>query len=120
MAAHPYHPGPHVGGTLQRGRCSRNAEEENTWGNKPVRDSFETVRRERMGAESIPAPHRDNPSYFAVDNNEVKGFVTVSAPTIEVNNKIRTSPPIAIVPVPLFPNLSLFSRWSFNSQMKVW
>jgi len=43
MAAHPYHSSPHVNGTLQCGSCIRNAKEENTRGNKPVRDSLETV-----------------------------------------------------------------------------
>ena len=44
MAAHPYHPGPVVIGTLQRRRRIRNAKEKNTRGNKPVCDSFKTVQ----------------------------------------------------------------------------
>ncbi|MBU4415218.1 MAG: type II toxin-antitoxin system VapB family antitoxin, partial [Proteobacteria bacterium] len=42
-AAHPYHSGPHVIGTLHCWSCIRNAEEENTRGDKPVRDSLKTV-----------------------------------------------------------------------------
>ena len=54
MAAHAYHSSPHVNGTLQRGRRIGNAKEENTRGNKPVRDSLETVRRERRSDNPIP------------------------------------------------------------------
>ena len=53
MAAHPYHSSPHVSGTLQRGSYIRNAKEENTRGNKPVRDNLETVIGERMGGETL-------------------------------------------------------------------
>ncbi len=51
-AAHPYHSGPHVIGTLHCGSRIRNAEEENTRGDKPVRDSLKTVtgkRRDDVG-----------------------------------------------------------------------
>ena len=43
MATHAYHPGPPVDATLQRGHCIGNAEEEDTGGNQPVRDSLETI-----------------------------------------------------------------------------
>jgi len=52
MAAHPYHSSPHVNATLQCGSCIRNAKEENTRGNKPVRDSLETVIGKRDAALS--------------------------------------------------------------------
>ena len=53
MAAHAYHSSPHVGGTLQCGSCIGNAKEENTRGDKPVRDSLETVMGERVGGETL-------------------------------------------------------------------
>jgi len=43
LAAHPHHPGPHVRTTLQRRSCLRNAEEKDTWSDKQVCDSLETV-----------------------------------------------------------------------------
>ena len=54
MAAYPYHSGPHVIGTLHCGSCIRNAEEENTRGDKPVRDSLKTViGKRRDGGRKI-------------------------------------------------------------------
>jgi len=47
MAAHAYHSGTHVGGTLQRGSRLRNAEEENPGNHKPVRDNLEAVMWEK-------------------------------------------------------------------------
>ena len=48
MAAHAYHAGTHVGGTLQRRDRRRNAKEENPGNHKPVRDNLEAVMWENV------------------------------------------------------------------------
>ena len=53
MAAHAYHSGTHVGGTLQRRDRRRNAKEEDPGNHKPVRDNLEAVMWEKS---SDPVP----------------------------------------------------------------
>ncbi|MBU4126764.1 MAG: hypothetical protein KKD16_04320 [Proteobacteria bacterium] len=45
------HTNPHDIGTLHCGSCIRNAEEENTRSDKPVRDSLKTVTGKRRDGE---------------------------------------------------------------------